>query len=207
MQSLPTRVQNVYWLAAGALAWERGREKSTKEGSPLPFPFFPIPYPFDARSPYWSPPFRLRLPCRSMSCKKNMEYREIATKMFFFFYKKTNIKLLGNYLQKNSKGYSLSTIRINNIRRWCSKFISRNHKKRFEIHCDQIESWSRENLKFVFVFSVIGRNCTGNVSKRRGIILCWDHMLVLIAFRENVDISLTESLLCFSPKISTVHSP
>ena len=32
-------------------------------------------------------------------------------------------------------------------------------------------------------------------------------MLVLIAFRENVDISLTESLLCFSPKISTVHSP
>ena len=82
------------------------------------------------------------------------------------------------------------------------------HKKRFEIHCNQIESWSRENLKFVFVFSVIGRNCTGNVSKlRRGIILCWGHMLVLIAFRENVDISLTESLLCFSPKISTVHSP
>ena len=55
--------------------------------------------------------------------KKNMEYREIATKMFFF-YKKTNIKLLGNYPQKNSKGYSLSTIRINNIRRWCSKFIT-----------------------------------------------------------------------------------
>ena len=135
MQSLPTRVRNVYWLAAGALAWERGREKSTKEGSPLPFPFFPIPYPFRRLLRRLQEPILIAAvppssnPAYQCLVKKNMEYREIATKMFFFFYKKTNIKLLGNYLQKNSKGYSLSTIRINNIRRWCSKFISRNSQK------------------------------------------------------------------------------
>ena len=43
---------------------------------------------------------------------------------------------------KNSKGYSLSTIRINNIRRWCLvvNLLAGIHKKRFEIYCDQIES-------------------------------------------------------------------
>ena len=46
-------------------------------------------------------------------------------------------------MQENSKGYLLTTIRINDLRRWCSKFISRNsppQKTRFEMHCDLIES-------------------------------------------------------------------
>ena len=33
------------------------------------------------------------------------------------------------------------------------------------MHCDLIEPWRRENFKFVFVFSVIGRLSSGNVSK------------------------------------------
>ena len=36
-----------------------------------------------------------------------------------------------------------------------------------------------------------------------GTFLCWDH--AVLAFRENVDISLTVFLLCFLPKISAVH--
>ena len=38
-------------------------------------------------------------------------------------------------------------------------------QKRFEIHCDLIEPWRRENFKFGFVFSVVGRLSSGNVSK------------------------------------------
>ena len=62
-----------------------------------------------------------------MSCKKIMEYREIATKMFL--YKKTNIKLLGNYLQKNSKWYWAQFELITFGAGVSSKFISRNSQK------------------------------------------------------------------------------
>ena len=58
------------------------------------------------------------------------------------------------------------------------------------MHCDLTEPWRRENFKFVFVFSVIGRLSSGNVSKCVE-SSCWGHVLVLIAFRETeVDISL-----------------
>ena len=33
------------------------------------------------------------------------------------------------------------------------------------MHCDLIEPWRRESFTFVFVFSVIGRLSSGNVSK------------------------------------------
>ena len=55
-----------------------------------------------------------------------MEYREIATKMFL---PENQYQLARKLSAKNSKGYSLSTIWVNNITRWCDKFISRNSQK------------------------------------------------------------------------------
>ena len=67
------------------------------------------------------------------------------------------------------------------------------------MHCDLTEPWRRENFKFVFVFSVIGRLSSGNVSKCVE-SSCWGHVLVLIAFRETeVDISLIVFLFATPP--------
>ena len=97
-----------------------------------------------------------------------MEYRETATKTFVFLQenqyqiarKLSARKFQGLFIEHNLITLGAGVVNL----------LAGNHKQRFEIHCNQIESWSTENLKFVFVFSVIGRNCPGNVSKRCGII-------------------------------------